>query len=134
MPQVEGGCFCGAVRYRLSESPRVSVICHCQSCRRAAGSPSVAWITLPATAFAWLGAAPRSYESSSGVLRTFCERCGTPLTYATQRRPAEIDVTTATLDDPNAYPPTREIWLEDRIEWESLDEERSAHQRSSASS
>jgi len=132
MLPAEGGCFCGAVRYRVSEAPRVSVICHCESCRKVAGSPSLAWVCFAGSAFTWVRGQPRSYSSSPGVERTFCERCGTPLTYATAHRPSDVDVTTGSLDEPGAFPPTREIWLEDRIAWEALDESRSAHSRSSA--
>jgi hypothetical protein len=41
---IEGGCLCGAVRYRVNESPRSQGTCYCENCRRAAGAPSVAWI------------------------------------------------------------------------------------------
>ena len=47
---LEGGCLCGAVRYRISGSPLSSVNCHCESCRRASGAPAVAWISRRAIA------------------------------------------------------------------------------------
>jgi len=42
----EGGCLCGAVRYRMVGAPLSSAICHCASCRRASGAPTVAWLTV----------------------------------------------------------------------------------------
>ena len=39
----EGGCLCGAIRYRVIAEPIARSICHCLSCRRASGAPSVAW-------------------------------------------------------------------------------------------
>ena len=44
MPEIEGGCLCGATRYRATGRPTSTMICHCQTCRRAAGSPDVAWV------------------------------------------------------------------------------------------
>jgi hypothetical protein len=38
----EGGCLCGAVRHRVIGPAHATSICHCESCRRATGEPSVA--------------------------------------------------------------------------------------------
>lgn len=60
---------------------------------------------------------PTLYRSSPTVERTFCGRCGTSLTYYRSDRPDSIDIHTATLDEPGAFPPVREIWLEEKISW-----------------
>jgi len=52
------------------------------------------------------------------VSRTFCQSCGTSLTYRHDEDPDSIDVTTASLDRPEEFPPTRHIWLEDRLAWD----------------
>jgi hypothetical protein len=54
------------------------------------------------------------------VVRTFCRKCGTPLTYQHDESPDTIDITAATLDRPEAFPPTREVWLEHRLPWVPL--------------
>jgi len=59
------------------------------------------------------------YASSPGVERGFCAACGSSLTYARANRPGLFDITTATLDDPEAFPPAIEIWLEERLSWEA---------------
>ncbi|HTT01144.1 MAG TPA: GFA family protein [Steroidobacteraceae bacterium] len=115
--QHEGGCLCGAVRYAVTAAPQFSAICHCQTCRRAAAAASVAWLTFETAAFRWLRGEPRSFRSSPDVVRTFCEHCGTPLTYAHARSPLTLDVTTLSMDEPASFPPTREVWLAHRIAW-----------------
>jgi hypothetical protein len=115
----EGGCLCGAVRYRFTGEPRVTSLCHCRSCRRACGAPSVAWVILDAAALEISGT-PARYRSSPAVVRQFCSACGTQLTYQNDASPATIDITTASLDEPNAFPPSREIWLEHKLAWESV--------------
>jgi len=65
------------------------------------------------------------------VVRTFCGRCGTPLTYQDAARPDTIDVTTVTLDSPDDFPPTKEIWIEHKVAWESLNERLEHYARSS---
>jgi len=117
MPEeITGGCYCGAIRYRALRPPRISNICHCESCRRTCGAQSVAWVIFPAGDFAFANGEPTRYPSSPGVVRTFCATCGTSLTYETEERPADIDVTTATLDDPEAFPPTR-FSTEQKLSW-----------------
>lgn len=112
-----GGCLCGAVRYRASGTPTVSMICHCNSCARAAGAPGVAWVTFPKPAFCFTAGDPASFRSSLPVTRRFCRSCGTPLTYEHANRPTEIDVTTRSLDDPELFPPSHHAWLSDAPSW-----------------
>jgi len=118
-PVAEGGCLCGAIRYRIMASPQKRSICHCRSCRRGAGAPTVAWLVMNTSDVVFHKGAPTSYESSPGIHRTFCNRCGTSLTWH-ENDTDTTDVTTATLDDPNAFPPLVEIWTEHKINWESL--------------
>jgi hypothetical protein len=117
METVEGGCFCGAVRYRASGRPTNTMVCHCRSCRRVAAAPVVAWLTFPREHFAITAGTPVAFQSSPPVTRTFCGNCGTPLTYAHADAPGTIDVTTCSLDDPQAYPPTHHSWLRDDLDW-----------------
>jgi hypothetical protein len=129
MRTAEGGCLCGAVRFTVSAEPLHSDICHCQSCRKAAGSPSVAWVTVRRNDCQFIKGAPRAFHSSAGVTRTFCALCGTPLTYENQTTPDTIDFTTLSLDEPARFPPNREVWLEDKVSWEALDDRLEHHPR-----
>jgi hypothetical protein len=124
-----GGCLCGAVRYRIAAEPLLVEICHCASCRRAVGAPSVAWAVVPAAAFALIAGTPARHASSPGVERTHCAACGTSLTYRSEAE--TIDVTLASLDDPTALAPTLEIWLADRLPWQPVDPARSLSDRGS---
>jgi len=118
---VAGGCLCGATRYRFTGVPLALSVCHCRSCRRASGAQSVAWTVVRADAFAFVVGTPTSFRSSTHVRRTFCPTCGTPMTYQHDESPRTIDIATATLDTPDAFAPTSEIWLSHRIVWASVD-------------
>jgi hypothetical protein len=65
----------------------------------------------------FLAGAARSYESSPGVARGFCGNCGSQISYENAESASTIDLTTISLDDPNAFPPTGEVWLEHRVAW-----------------
>jgi hypothetical protein len=92
-----GGCLCGAVRYRVSGAPSNSMICHCQTCRRAAGAPVVAWLTFPKSSFQFLKGEADTYRSSDS--------------------PKSIDLTTCSLDHPQAFAPTHHSWLSHDLAW-----------------
>ena len=112
-----GGCACGALRYEAKGEPSAATLCHCDSCRRAAGAPAVAWVTWPAGDFAWTRGKPAGYRSSPPVSREFCDRCGTPLTYRHDQHGDWVDVTVGSLDAPNATPAVDHTWTADRLEW-----------------
>jgi hypothetical protein len=128
-----GGCLCGQIRYVITREPRVTTLCHCRSCRLATGAPVVAWVVLPLEGLAFEQGSPVAYRSSPTVERTFCGQCGTSLTY---RRDGldSIDIHTATLDAPDAFPPAREIWLEDKIGWMTDNPQISQYPRTSRGS
>src|SRR4051812_48582431 len=112
-----GGCLCGAVRDRVTAQPQATSLCHCFSCRRSTGGPSLAWAIFAEQAAAITEGELAEHESSPGVYRGFCARCGTSLTYRRDNRPGLFDVTTASLDDPEAFPPAKEIYLEEKLSW-----------------
>jgi hypothetical protein len=114
---LEGGCLCGAVRYRIDRAPQHADYCHCRMCQRASGAPVVPWLTMASADFAWTADAPAVYRSSPGAERLFCPSCGTQLVFRELAAPDLLDVTLASLDDPAAIPPDHHIWTSSRIAW-----------------
>jgi len=112
-----GGCLCGAVRYELAGGVHNLCWCYCTSCRRAAGAPVVPWGTVPHDRFRLIRGKLSEYRSSPGVVRGFCGACGTSLTYRLETRPAEIDVTLASLDEPARFAPQMHVWVSDKLPW-----------------
>jgi hypothetical protein len=117
---IEGGCLCGGVRYRIRGEPLISATCQCRSCRKASAAAIVPWIHLNSEDFAFTMGQPVGFESSPSVTRTFCGRCGTPLTYWKTSYGQTIDVTTCSLDDPEAFSPVAHVWTSHRLRWVKL--------------
>lgn len=115
-----GGCLCGAVRYEITGAVSNPCFCHCASCRRATGAPSVPWGTCTRDAMRVTRGRLTEYRSSAQVWRGFCARCGTSLTYRHEARAAEVDVTLATLDDPTRLAPLMHVWVKDRLPWAAI--------------
>jgi hypothetical protein len=117
---VTGGCYCGAIRYAARAAPLHQANCHCANCRRAAGAQAVAWITVPLSSFSYEKGKPVRYRTETGAWRTFCGKCGTSLTYENDDRPDEIDITTGSLDDPEVFPPNKDVFPEEKLSWVKL--------------
>lgn len=61
---------------------------------------------------------PVAFRSSAHVVRTFCGRCGSPLTYRNEQSPDTIDIMTCSLDDPDALPPNFSVWVSQKLAWD----------------
>jgi hypothetical protein len=117
MDALEGGCLCGAIRYRASGTASGITHCHCRTCRRASGAPFVTWAGFDLDKFTFTRGHPSSFASSPRVVRTFCARCGTPLTYQRCDLLQSIDVTLGSMDDPTLLQPEDHTWTESRLDW-----------------
>jgi hypothetical protein len=118
----KGGCHCGAIRYETTAPPERNSICHCIDCRRASGAPLVAWALYAAKDVKVTKGAPKVRASSEHGRRHFCAECGTGLFYTNDMIfKDQIDVTSATLDNPDDIPPpAAQVQVAERIGW--LDE------------
>jgi len=114
----EGGCLCGAVRYRITGPVSPGAYCHCSMCRKSGGGPVSAWISAPQERFEFIGeTAPAVYESSSEGRRRFCPKCGSQLTFESTGNPDTVAITVGTLDNPDAHPPHLHFWTSSAISW-----------------
>ena len=112
-----GGCLCGEIRYRITAAPVEALYCHCRMCRRAHGAPVVAWVTVPRDGFTVTTGEPAAYRSSAKAWRQFCSHCGTQLTWREADDPRFVDVSIASLDNPELIAPTLHLWTDSRLGW-----------------
>lgn len=114
---LKGQCHCGAIRYEMTPDTVHHALCHCQDCRRASGAPAVSWGLVAMDGLKVTGE-PKIYASSEHGRRHFCGDCGTSLFYTNDVVfPGQIDVQTATLDDPGAVPMQGQIQMAESISW-----------------
>lgn len=118
----QGGCACGAVRYEVDGPAFNQTLCHCSDCRRASGAPAFAWFSVRSGDLRWTAGAPARRRSSARASRAHCGVCGTQLTWQGDGFPGEIDVATATLDDPMLAPPRDHTFAAERLPWLKLDD------------
>ena len=113
---VTGRCLCGDIAYEYRGQPTRILHCHCESCRRHTSSPVSTFVCVPGESFRYTQGQPVAYNSSPGVTRTHCGRCGAPMTYTSDRN-TQIDIYLATLDDPAAIVPTYHAFTEEQLPW-----------------
>jgi hypothetical protein len=114
---LDGGCLCGAVRYRVTKAPLDSGYCHCRMCQKTSGAPVQASAEFPLEGFALTKGEAKAYRSSEWGVRHFCPECGSQLTFRLALNPGYISVNLPTLDRPEALTPRMHIWRESRIPW-----------------
>ena len=103
--RLEGGCYCGAVRYRTEGEPALKAQCVCRECTHMTGGGPNVFIAMPPDGFAYTKGAPATFRRSdlpNPVTREFCGTCGAPLTTRAPGFPAVI-VKVGSLDDPSQY-------------------------------
>ena len=112
-----GRCYCQKFRFLVEGPVRNLCVCHCESCRRAAGAAFVAWGTVDGGCFHVLSGTLSVIRASPEVERGFCDACGTSLTYRHVQRSGEIDFTLVSLDDPTLLQPQAHVWVQDKLPW-----------------
>lgn len=117
MTSETGGCLCGAIRYRYSGAFLWTAHCHCESCRRQTSSPVTSFFAVPKSRFEFTGEKPKQYRSSPGVIRRFCGKCGSPVSYEHDRKPEEIHLYAAGLDDATGFAAGHHDFWNERVAW-----------------
>ncbi|MBI1185867.1 MAG: aldehyde-activating protein [Alphaproteobacteria bacterium] len=122
----EGGCACGALRYRMNAAPLFVHCCHCTDCQRQTGTAFVLNALIEASAVDTLLGEPRAYAmpTESGLShRVFrCAACGTAVWSEYGGRAQIRFVRVGALDAPAALPPDVHIYTRSKLPWVRLPE------------
>ena len=103
--KLEGGCYCGKVRYVSEGEPTLKAQCHCRECQYMTGGSPNMFLLMPPDGFSYTKGAPKQFTRSDlekPVTREFCAECGTHVVTRPQGFPAVI-VKVGTLDDPALF-------------------------------
>lgn len=121
----EGGCQCGAVRYRLNGDPIMLVVCHCTECQRQSGSAFGMSLAVKKSEFELLQGTLKRWERSSHSGRkvgaAFCPECGTRIYHEPERMlGTAINVRAGTLDDRSWLAPAMHVWTQSKQSWVAI--------------
>ena len=115
---ITGGCYCGAVRYKLSGDPLFKGQCHCRECQYISGGLPNVVMGMPEAGFAYTQGAPKEFrrkDLADPVTREFCGECGTHLLTRTSKVPGAVLLKVGSFDDPSVFGgPQMAIYLIDK--------------------
>lgn len=122
----EGGCQCGAVRYRLTEEPVMLAICHCKDCQRQSGSAFGMSLVVPKSGFSLLSGTLKTFErladSGRKLSCSFCPECGTRIHHEPRYAEGILNIKAGTLDDTSWLEPRVSVWMRSKQPWVVLPE------------
>ena len=126
MESLEGGCACGAVRYRLESTPMFVHCCHCKDCQRQTGSAFALNALIETNRVSVLGGEvsrsqmPTDSGRPHGIDR--CVKCGTAVWSEYGGIAALRFVRVGTLDEPTKLQPDVHIYTRSKVPWVSIPE------------
>lgn len=103
--KLEGGCYCGALRYKAEGDPLFKGQCHCRECQYISGGSVNVTMAMPEAGFSYTKGSPRQFKRTdldNPVIREFCAECGTHTVSRAPGMPA-VMLKVGTLDDPSAF-------------------------------
>lgn len=119
---MQGHCFCKRVKFEITGVHKACVNCHCESCRRQCSAPMTTYIGVEDANWHWTGEPPSIYKSSEGVERTFCEKCGTPMSFRSERMSDVMHFYVASLENPESVSPSLHVASEEKLSWLKLND------------
>jgi hypothetical protein len=90
---------------------------HDADCRRAIGSPLVVWVGYRPEQFRVVRGNLRAFSKTTGVVRSFCAECGTPVSYVDAGLPGELYVALGFLDHPESFRPHAHAYWSEKLPW-----------------
>ena len=118
---LQGGCACGAVRYRLTSRPMFVHCCHCRNCQRQTGSAFVLNALIEADRVTLMSSKPEAVAVPTDSGRPHdiyrCPACGVALWSVYAAGPKLLFVRVGTLDDPTALAPDVHIYVRSKLPW-----------------
>ncbi len=109
---LSGGCQCGRVRYRITETPHVFYLCHCRECQRHTSSAFGKSLRIPRAALEIDGDLKlfvRGSDSGNRHEGRFCATCGVRIVHGSLGDEM-INIKAGTLDDATWLRPAGHIW------------------------
>lgn len=103
--KLEGGCYCGELRYVADGEPMMKAQCHCRECQYITGGSPNVFIAMPAASFGYVKGAPKQFtrkDLANAVTREFCAECGTHVVTRPKAAPMVV-VKVGSLDDPKQF-------------------------------
>ena len=126
MPNITGGCACGAVRYECSADPIFAANCYCSDCRHSTGTAMASVMLVPKAALKITGTLKQfavKGDSGAEVSRGFCPNCGSPILSVIGAMPDFVALKAGSLDDQSVFKPMVQVYMKSAPPWAPVRED-----------
>lgn len=103
---LEGGCYCGRLRYQAKGDALFKGQCHCRECQYISGGHPNVVMAMPESGFSYTKGSPKQFRRSDlekPVTREFCPECGTHILAKSSALPGALIIKVGTFDDPSVF-------------------------------
>jgi hypothetical protein len=126
---LEGGCYCGIIRYRAKTAPLMVYNCHCKNCQKMSGAAFSTNVTIPAgtleIALGDPGVLHWGADSSAERFALYCESCKSRIAHGWKEGgPPILNIRAGTLDDTTWVKPVVDIWKASAQCWVQFPDDR----------
>jgi hypothetical protein len=127
MTQLEGGCSCGSVRFKLNRSPLWTNICHCDACKKRTGSAFGFSVVVEAVAVTEFSGETKTFTRKGGsgkhVHYEFCPQCGTTLRWHVELLAGRQVFAGGAFDDSTQFEVMGEMYTDQALPWSRIGHE-----------
>ena len=124
--KLDGGCYCGALRFSATGDPAFKAQCHCRECQYFSGGQPNVVMAFPDSAFSYTKGKPKAFrrkDLDTPVSREFCADCGTQILARAPGLPGMVILKVGTLDDQSPFEgPQMAIFLVDKQSYHHVPE------------
>ncbi len=103
---LEGGCYCGALRFEAGGDAMFKGQCHCRECQYISGGNPNVIMAMPEASFRYTKGSPKAFrrgDLDAPVTREFCADCGTHILARAPGMAGMVMLKVGALDDPSAF-------------------------------
>ncbi|MFL2819106.1 MAG: GFA family protein [Candidatus Puniceispirillales bacterium] len=129
---IEGGCYCGSLRYKVNGKVQASIQCHCRECQYITGGHPNVLMIMPLDGFNFIKGQPQTFKRKDidkAMTRMFCKICGTPIGTKNPNRPNSIILKVGTFDDPSIFKPEIAIFTIDKQHFHHIEDDLKSFER-----
>lgn len=126
-----GSCLCNRVKFEIREFLPQATHCHCSMCRKFHGAAYASFASATLSNFRWLEGldSHKSYTAENGTVRTFCNHCGSSLTFTSPKASGKrIAIALGTIDGDVPVTPNAHIYVRSAANWTVLTDDLPKHE------
>lgn len=130
--KLEGGCYCGAVRFSSEGDAALKGQCHCRQCQYHSGGGVNYFIAIPKAGLSYTQGKPKQFQKSGAVMpvtREFCGDCGTQILTLVEGMPDMAFLKVGVLDDPSQFAPDVAMFMVDKQPFHQIPDGIPTHER-----